>query len=113
MTADNETPPRSQRPVSDGYRQGIITAITVFIGFSLAFLRYWVFDAPGIWDAPSAIVTIALVVAILLELYALFRALRLADDDEREYGRTVVWFISSVGVLFLGLFLASIFLSQD
>ena len=32
-----------------GYRPGIITAITVFLAFSLAFLRYWGFEAPGRW----------------------------------------------------------------
>jgi hypothetical protein len=29
------------RGILQGYRQGIITAITVLLGFSLAFLRFW------------------------------------------------------------------------
>lgn len=33
--------------VPRGYRPGIIPAITVFLAFSLAFLRYWGFEAPG------------------------------------------------------------------
>lgn len=112
MSTAKETSSRPQRRVSDGYRQGIITAITVFMGFSLAFLHYWVFDAPGVWTGASGIATVALVAAILLELWALFRALRLADDDEGEYEKTVVWFVTSAGVLFLGLFLAAIVISR-
>ena len=35
------------RRVPDGYRQGLITAITVLMGFSLAFVRFWSFEAAG------------------------------------------------------------------
>ena len=39
--------PRARVPLPPGYREGIITAITVIIGFSLSFVRYWAFEAPG------------------------------------------------------------------
>jgi len=107
MITNRETAPQSQRHISDGYRQGIITAITVFLGFSLTFLHYWIFEAPGEWALRSVVVAIALIVAILLELYALFRALRLADDNEREYGKTVIWFIASAGIMLVGLLFAA------
>ena len=110
MIANTETSPQQHR-VSDGYRQGIITAITVFLGFSFAFLRYWVFEAPGHWTLRSVIVAAALAIAVLLEIYALFRALRLADDNDREYGKTVIWFIASAGILLLGLLLAALALT--
>ena len=38
-----------------GYRLGIITAIMVFLAFSLAFLRYWDFEAPGSWRWHSTV----------------------------------------------------------
>ena len=41
--------PTERRPLPNGYRQGIITAITVLLGFSLLFLRFWSFEAPGRW----------------------------------------------------------------
>lgn len=107
MTTNPETPPEPQRHISDGYRQGIITAITVFLGFSLTFLHYWIFEAPGEWALRSIVVAVALIVAILLEIYALFRALRLADDNEREYGKTVIWFIASAGTMLVGLLFAA------
>jgi hypothetical protein len=39
--------------VPTGYRQGIITAITVLLGFSLAFWRFWGFESPGNWTLRS------------------------------------------------------------
>lgn len=107
MSAVNERPPSSQ-PVPSGYRQGIITAITLFLGFSLAFLRFWVFEAPGQWSVRALIATVALLIAIVIEIYALFRALRLVDDERHEYEKTVTWFLASAVVLLLGLFFAAL-----
>jgi hypothetical protein len=42
-------------------------------------------------------------VAIVLQLVALFRSLRLEDQDVIEYQKTVRWFISSAIALLLGL----------
>ena len=47
-----------------------------------------------------------LVIAIFLQIIALFRLLRLKDDAENEYRKTVSWFISSAAVLVLGLLFA-------
>lgn len=108
------TPPKSpRRPIPHGYRQGIITAITIFIGFSLAFLRYWAFEAEGEWTLRSIVVTVALIIAIGLEIFVLFRALRVEDDDEREYAKTVALFISSAVVLLVGLSFAALDMSIE
>ena len=96
-------PPR--RPPPAGYRQGIITAITVLLGFSLAFLRFWGLEASGQWTVRSVLSTLTLVLAVVLQIVALFRSLRIEDDDEREYRKTVRWFIASAVVTLLGLLL--------
>lgn len=107
-------PPKApRRPIPQGYRQGIITAITIFLGFSLAFLRFWAFEAPGEWTARAIVVTAALILAVALEIFALFRALRVADDDEREYAKTVAWFIASAVVLLIGLSCAAVLMSIE
>lgn len=95
-----EEPPR---PLPQGYRQGIITAITVLLGFSLTFFRFWGFEAPGSWSARSVVAAAILILAIGLQIVALYRSLQLADDDEREYRKTVRWFVSSAVVLLIGL----------
>ncbi|HEY7039922.1 MAG TPA: hypothetical protein VID28_13765 [Methylomirabilota bacterium] len=84
----------------------MITAITVLLGFSLAFLRFWGLEASGQWTARSVLSTATLVVAVVLQIVALFRSLRIEDDDEREYRKTVRWFVASAAVMLLALLLA-------
>ena len=92
--------------VPTGFRTGIITAITVLLGFSLAFFRFWGFEASGQWTVRSIVSTAVVVVAILLQVVALFRSLRLEDDEPREYRKTVKWFIASAAALVLALLFA-------
>jgi predicted membrane channel-forming protein YqfA (hemolysin III family) len=98
---------RPQRPLPEGYRQGIITAITVLLGFSLALFRFWGFEAPGEWSARSIVAAGTMVVAVVLQIVALVRSLRLEDDDRDEYRKTVRWFTASAVVLLVGLLFAT------
>ncbi|HEY7204906.1 MAG TPA: hypothetical protein VIA61_11450 [Methylomirabilota bacterium] len=102
------SPEPSRRPPPPGYRQGLITAITVLLGFSLAFLRFWGLEASGRWSALSVLSTATLVLAAALQIVALFRSLRIEDDDEPEYRRTVRWLVVSAAVVLLALLLATI-----
>ncbi|MEI9865016.1 MAG: hypothetical protein WDN00_10765 [Limisphaerales bacterium] len=46
----NQPAPVAERPrksLPHGYRQGIITAITVLLGFTLGFFRFWGLNRPG------------------------------------------------------------------
>ena len=106
------TTKRQHRPVPAGYRQGIITAITVLLGFTLAFFRFWGFEASGEWTVRSIIAGSTLVVAVLLQIIALYRSLRLEDDDQEEYRKTVVWFIASAVVLLVALLIAVVVFSS-
>ena len=103
--AEHSSPPAERRraPLPEGYRQGIITAITVLLGFSLAFFKFWTFEAPGEWTGRSVAATVTIVVAVALQIVALFRSLRLEDDSEAEYRKTVRWFVASAVVLLVGL----------
>ena len=47
-----------------------------------------------------------MIVAIVLQVISLFRSLRLVDDEEHEYRKTVRWFMASVIALVLGLLFA-------
>ena len=98
--------PRTARPLPAGYRQGVITAITVVIGFSLFFARYWTFEAEGEWTLASDISVVLLALAIALEFVALWRALLPSDDDEPVYRITLRWFLSSIVVLAVAVLLA-------
>jgi amino acid transporter len=108
MSSTQAEEPRKRAPLPAGYRQGIISAITVLLGFSLLFLRYYSFEAPGDWTIASTIAALLLALAILLELIALWRSLRIEDDDEPEYRVTLRWFVASVGILLASLLLAAL-----
>ena len=90
-----------------GYRPGIITAITVFLAFSLAFLRYWGFEAPDAWHWYSIFPIGPMAVSVLLQLVALFRALRLEDVQPAVYRVTVRWFVVAVAGMVVGVLLAA------
>jgi hypothetical protein len=93
--------PEGRTELPAGYREGVITAITVFIGFSLSFLRYWAFEAPGEWTPISVTAFIIMVIPIGAQIWALYRALLVEDDDEDTYRTTIKWFVwSIVGMLF-------------
>jgi hypothetical protein len=48
-----------------------------------------------------------------MQIITLFRSLRIADDDEIEYGKTVRWFIASVFVLFVAALIAVVVFSGE
>lgn len=99
-------PEQQRRVLPEGYRQGIITAITVLLSFSLAFFKFWGFEAPGQWGPRSIVAAATLVVAVVLQIVALVRSLRIEDNDPKEYQKTVVWFCTSAVVLLVGLSIA-------
>jgi hypothetical protein len=105
---DFEVPfsPEQKPCLPNGYRSGIITAITVVLGFSLLFLRSWVFELPGEWT-PSGIVAAALLlIAIVLELISLWRSLQPDDENPKEYQLTLRWFMASTAFLLISLIIA-------
>jgi uncharacterized membrane protein len=60
-----------------GFRQGIVTAITVLLGFSLSFLRFWSFETHGEWTWRGVVPAGLLAAGIFVQLVALHHALDL------------------------------------
>jgi hypothetical protein len=102
-------PPRV--PLPAGYRQGIITAITVLIGFSLLFFRYWDFETTGEWTISAIIATYLMAISILLQFVSLWRSLQI-KDDETEYAQTLRWFLASTLTLLASLAIAGLSMSR-
>ena len=105
-------PPRQRVPLPGGFRQGIITAITVLIGFSLLFFRYWDFELPGDWTLPAIIATVLMAASILLQFFSLWRSLQVKDDDENEYDIALRWFLASILTLLASLAIAGLSMSD-
>ncbi|HTV68884.1 MAG TPA: hypothetical protein VMF90_10135 [Rhizobiaceae bacterium] len=106
---DPAAPPApAERPLPIGYRQGVITAITVMLGFSLYFLRFWNFEAPGAWSPLAITAAVLIVISVALQLVALWRSLQIEDDLEPVYRRTLLWFLAGVIASVLGVIAASL-----
>jgi hypothetical protein len=90
-----------------GFRAGVITAITVVLGFSLLFFRSWFFELPGEWTPSSVFAATLLLIAIVVELVALWRSLQPEDEVPAQYRMTLRWFMVSVVLLLLSLVIAA------
>lgn len=104
-----ETGTRAPKPgLPQGYRQGLVTAITVFLGFSLSFIRFWSFEAPGDWTWSGIVSASIVATGIIVQLAALFRSLALCDDEPAHFVITVRYFFGGVVVVVAGVFIAVI-----
>jgi hypothetical protein len=109
----SEAEPRRLRvPLPVGYRQGVISAITVVLGFSLFFLRFWSFELPGEWNVSSVAGAILMGFAILGLTVTLWRSLQVEDDDEPEYKKTLRWFQASTILLLISVTISALSFSS-
>ena len=92
----------------NGYRQGVISAITVLLGFSLLFVRFWTFEAEGKWTWHAVLAVALLVVSTLVQMITLWRSLQIEDDAPAVYRITLRWFMAAVILLFLSVLMAGV-----
>jgi hypothetical protein len=98
----------NHRPLPNGYRQGVITAITVMLGFSLYFLRFWGLEASGEWTLPTFLATVPIFLSAVCLSVALWRSLQVEDDNVPVYRVTLKWFLSGVLLALAGVIAAAI-----
>ena len=98
----------AEKPLPLGYRQGIVTAITVLLGFSLSFLRFWNFEIHGEWNWKGVLPACLVAAGILVQLVSLHRALDLRDEVPDRYAVTVRIFFTGIAVVVLGVLVATI-----
>lgn len=92
--------------IPPGYRPALVTAITVILAFSLYFFRFWGFEADGEWTVFSIVAAFVMFVAIVVQAFALWRSLQLADDRPESYETTVSWFMAGIGLALISVTLA-------
>jgi hypothetical protein len=105
--------PEDSGTVPVGYRQGVVTAIALFLSLSIAFLRFWSFEAPGNWSPASIAAAILTAAGIVLQLIALFRALDVRDDIVSRYRVTVRFFFVGVVIAIIGATISAIVLAIE
>lgn len=96
-----------------GYRQAVVTAIALFSSLSIAFLRFWSFEAPGSWTLASTAAAILTSAGTVLQLIALFRALDVRDDLLFRYRVTVRIFFAGTVIVIIGATVSSIVLAIE
>ena len=101
----------ASKPLPAGYRQGVVTAISVILGFSLYFLRFWSLEAPGDWTWVSFCAAVLIILSIACLAVALWRSLQVADDDEPIYRKTLKWFLAGVLLSVVGVIASAIAIS--
>jgi len=104
---------RNEDPLPIGYRQAVVTAIALFLSLSIAFLRFYGFEAPGSWTLPSIGSAMLTGAGILLLLIALFRALDIRDDALSHYRVTVRIFFSGIVIVLIGATLSWVVLAIE
>jgi hypothetical protein len=113
MSKTDSTDTRIEEPLPIGYRQAVVTAIALFLSLSIAFLRFWSFEAPGSWTIASFAAAILTGTGIVLLLIALFRALDVRDDVLSHYRVTVRIFFAGIVVVIVGATISSIVLAIE
>jgi len=112
-TNNSDGRPEDLNTVPKGYRQGVITTIALFSSLSIAFLRFWSFEAPGSWTPASAGAAILTGAGIALQLIALFRALDVRDDVLSHYRVTVRLFLAGMVIVIIGATISAIVLEIE
>ena len=87
------------------FRQPIVTATGILLGFILNFAASWVKADTPMRDTLAYIVGISVLAGIVLLITVLHRALRMnypREQAEAYYGRTLTFFIAGVCLSFVG-----------
>jgi hypothetical protein len=93
-----------EQPLPQGYRQGLITSITVVLTASLLFFRFVVFEpSSGPWTKWGVTCAFLAGISILMQLFALWRALQPIDEQIPIYKVTLRWFASAIILLICSL----------
>ena len=94
------------KALPNGFRQGVITAITVMLGFTLYFFQFWSFEAEGNWTVVDGIAALVLLLSAAIQLVALWRSLQVTDDIEPVYRRTLQWFLAGIVTMIVAVLFA-------
>jgi hypothetical protein len=102
MGDEREIPSMSNEPpkIPPGYRQGLLTVITVFLTASILYFRYAAIEpASGRWTFWGVVFVLILGCSIFVQLFTLRRALQPDDERVSIYKVTLRWLAAGVFLL--------------
>ena len=89
------------------YRQPMVTATGIFLGFMLEFTNQWTRGTASMQRFRDVVVALSIIASLFFLLLTLFRMLRMSypTDPARFYRRTLLYFLMGIGIPFLGFIL--------
>src|SRR4030095_1440397 len=86
------------------YRQPLVTATGIFLGFMLNFTSVWIKDAFAKYLFRDIVVAISITISLFLLLLVLIRILRIRypTETERFYRKTLIFFFFGITIPFVG-----------
>lgn len=96
---------RTEEPIQN-YRQPMVTAIGIILGFVLGFIGKWATEPVDKTVVSDYIVAIGLIISVMLLLVALYRILSNNYPTQKVsdyYKKTLKLFIVGISVAFLGI----------
>jgi len=92
------------------YRQPMVTATGIFLGFMLNFTSSWIKDAFTKNMFRDTVVAISIMISLFLLLLVLIRILRIRYpiEPERFYRKTLVFFFFGISIPFVGFIIVII-----
>ena len=86
------------------YRQPLVTATGIFLGFLLNFTSTWIKDAftKNIFRDVVAAISVAISLSLLLLVLIRILRLRYPTDSERFYRTTLIFFFFGIVIPFVG-----------
>ena len=89
------------------FRQPLVTATGIILGFMLSFTASWVKSDSPLTDGLAYFAAACLVAGTISLIFVLYRILRMdypRDRAEQYYSRTLVLFLAGVSIAFVGVF---------
>jgi uncharacterized membrane protein YqhA len=93
------------------YRQPMVTATGIFLGFTLNFASHWVTNAFASDRLKEIVIGTGLIVCITLLLIVLYRILKMdypKENAQAYYKKTLVLFVTGIGIAFLAIIITMI-----
>ncbi len=97
------------KSVSDNARNGLVTAIGIVLGFTVAFLINFSMH-PSKWESDDIPTLIFVISGIIIMIVSLYRSLIPYDQPVKYYERTVrIFVLGGVVFSFIGILFAFVF----
>lgn len=90
----------------NSFRQPMVTAIGIVLGFVLGFTGKWALEPEGEWSTSDFFVGLGLIIGTILLIISLFRILKIdypRDESHSFYKKTLKLFILGLCISFLGV----------